>query len=250
MKKRPVFARVTANDKLSEDTYRAKIYCPEIACRSSAGKFISILCSDLVLRRPFSISSSDGENIHIIYKIKGAGTFYLSEINPGKQLNIHGPLGSGFNITNEKALLVGAGVGIAPLIYLSESLQDKNIDYKLLAGFQTIINIHELNNDKTIVITEDGTTTCKGRITEYIDRIIQEFSPQKIYSCGPEIVMKSVVKSAIKHNIPVETALERKFACGTGVCMGCVVKIKQDGEEINKRICKDGPVFNGRTVVW
>ncbi|MEW5821811.1 MAG: dihydroorotate dehydrogenase electron transfer subunit [Cyanobacteriota bacterium] len=243
-------AILKSNRKISDSIYEMTIHCPEIASSSIPGQFISILCDNTLLRRPFSIADADSQTLQIIYKLKGHGTLYMSKLAPGEHLNILGPLGNGFSTNYNKALLIGAGVGIAPLIYLSKILMQKNIDVYFMTGLQSKIDLSNPYTNNILTITEDGSSVQKGLITEYIENAIKIHKPDIIYSCGPNIVLKNVVSFANKYHIDTELALEEKFACGTGVCMGCIINIKENNKVINKRICKDGPIFKGDSIAW
>ena len=243
-------AEVIENIQLSADTYRITLRSDKVAQKAFPGQFVSLLCKNLILRRPFSIAWTENDTFGIIYRIKGQGTVYMSELVCGDRVDLIGPIGNGFNIDNKKALLIGAGVGIAPIIFLSKVLEKRGIQYNILAGFRSNIDINELNRQKTLAVTEDGSSGNKGFINDYMEALIIKEKFEKIYTCGPVPVMKFAVDMAIKHNIEVETAMETEFACGIGVCMGCTINIKENNNIVNRRICKDGPVFNGRVVVW
>lgn len=249
--KGPHNVEVLENVKMAKDINRLVLKNRVIAKNVVPGQFVSILCKDLVLRRPFSVANAKNDEFEIIYKIKGKGTGYMSELKPGDSLDIIGPFGNGFNIENKKTLLIGCGVGIAPVLFLSEALEQREINYKLIACSQTAFSAENIFNKKKSVvqITEDGSAGLKGRLDNHLENIIKEVNPDKIYTCGPNPAMDYVCNIAEKDEIPVEVALEREFACGTGVCMGCVIEINQNGKILNKRICKDGPVFNGNEVV-
>jgi len=247
---KPVLAEIISNNSLSDDIFQITLGCEKIAKKAHPGQFVSVLCDDLTLRRPFSIANADDKNFQIIYKVKGKGTGFISGLEHGKFLNIVGPFGNGFSVSNKKALLVGAGVGIAPVMFLSKVLEENNAPFMLLSGFQKSLNIDEINQKNHQMVTEDGSSGLKGRINDYLDNFIEKFNPEIIYACGPEIVLKYTVESAKKYNIESEVSLEREFACGIGVCMGCSIKVIENGKEVNRRICKDGPVFDGRSVIW
>ena len=246
----PLIAEITKNLQLSDDTYLISLNCREVAQKALPGQFISILCENLILRRPFSIANVDNDIVQIIYKIKGEGTQYISKLKTGNNLNIIGPLGKGFNITNNNSLLIGGGVGIAPVMYLSKVLEEKRIPYHLLAGFRSMIDIPGLNKEKTSIVTEDGSSELSGIINNHLEEFINRYKPEKIYACGPEPVLKFIVNMTDKYNLEAEVALEKKFACGIGVCMGCTIQITENNEIKNRQICKDGPVFDGKSVVW
>jgi len=287
--KGPHIVEVLSNIKLSDDTRKLTFKNKIIAETAKPGQFISILCEDLLLRRPFSVANVKDDTFEIIYKIKGKGTKYLSKLQSSDSADIIGPLGNGFNIENKNSLLIGCGVGIAPINFLSNILEKSGINHTFVACSQTYIYhckavkplykqssfdflptpchceeaqradvaiskscdcFANTRNDNHIIITEDGSAGLVGRLDDHLENIINEVKPEKIYTCGPNPAIKYIVQTAEKHKIPVEVALERDFACGTGVCMGCVIQIKENDTTVNKRICKDGPVFKGSEVLW
>lgn len=246
---KPLMAEIISNKSLADDVFEITLRCEDIAKKAIPGQFVSILCEDLILRRPFSIANAKDNSFQIIYKIKGKGTEFMSALKTGQLLNIIGPLGNSFTVSNKNALLVGAGVGIAPVMFLSKVLERNNTSFKLLSGFQKSIKIDDLS-DNHYMVTEDGSSDLKGRINDYLEDFIERYKPEKIYACGPEVVLKYTVEMAKKYNIESEIALEREFACGIGVCMGCSIKVLENNKEVNKRICKDGPAFDGESILW
>ncbi len=206
----------------------------------SSGQFVSILCPNKTLRRPFSASSFQNGILTILFKLKGEGTQYLSSLKKGDSIDFIAPLGNGFNICNKKSLLIGAGIGIAPMLFLKKELREKNIENYLITGFKERSEIIE-GSDETIV---------GGSVLDNIDSLIEKFKPEIIYSCGPSIVLKLVSQIGIKHNIETQIALERVMACSIGVCRGCVIKLLKNNELVNASVCKDGPVFRGSEVIW
>ncbi len=238
------------NKKIAHDIYQMTIEAPDVAYNSKPGQFVSLLCSKLVLRRPFSISNVKDNCFQIIYKLKGEGTDYMSGLKAGQSIDYLGPLGNGFDLSAKRALLVGAGVGIAPLIYLTEVFKYNDVPFTMLAGFQSFVDIKELAIPECTLVTEDGSSTAKGRVTDFIEEKILNTRPDRIYACGPHVVLQKTVKIANTQKIDTEVALEEKFACGIGVCMGCIIEVYENDEIVNKRVCKDGPVFKGETVVW
>ena len=246
--KGPHIVEVLSNIKLSDDTWKLTFQNQEIAENAKPGQFVSILCEDLLLRRPFSVANTINNSFEIIYKVKGKGTKYLSSLRNGESADIIGPMGNGFTIENKNSLLIGCGVGIAPINFLSNILEKSGIKHSFVACSQTFINTGITENQ--VIITEDGSAGLEGRLDQHLKKIINEVKPEKIYTCGPNPAMAYVSLTAEKYEISVEAALERDFACGTGVCMGCVIQIKDNNKTKNKRICKDGPVFRGNEVLW
>ncbi len=213
-----------------------------------AGQFVSILCDNHTMRRPFSIMNFlDGE-ISILFKKKGDGTAYIANLNVGDTVDFIGPMGNGFQCVSEKTLCVGAGVGVAPVYYLKKVLGE---NARLIAGFQNSNEIPAcLQDEIDFISTDDGSFGAHGSIIDYLDAQINEYKPERICVCGPHIVLKLVAEKAKAHGIPCEVAMEKTMACSIGVCRGCVVTLNRSGKIDNASVCKDGPVFLGEEIVW
>ena len=205
-----------------------------------AGQFISVLCPNKTLRRPFSVAEFKNGIIAVMVKILGEGTKYLSSLKKGDEIDFIAPLGNGFDIKNKRSLLIGAGIGVAPMLFLKSELEKKNIKNYLISGFR----------EKNEVIKGSDKTVIGGSVLDNIDELIEKQKPEIIYSCGPNIVLKLVSDLGKKYNIETQVALERVMACSIGVCRGCVIKLNKQGEPVNASVCKDGPVFRGDEVVW
>ena len=229
---------VSSNEKVAKATYKLTFQSNSLSS-INAGQFVSILCSNLTLRRPFSVADFDKEarQITIYYRQKGKGTEYLTTLEKGDEVVFSGPFGNGFNVaTDKKSLLVGAGIGVAPLFFLQKKLE-KSV---FIAGFKSE---DEVFNNYDFVKTG-------GSIVDEVEKIISENNIEKVYSCGPKIVLEKVYEVCKKINIPLEVAFEKVMACGIGVCKGCTINIK-DGKIIkNVTVCKDGPVFKGESIIW
>ncbi len=241
-------ATVKKVEKVSKTSYYIEIETP-YSFSSSPGQYISILCSNLTLRRPFSIEYNKDNSIGILFKEKGEGTAYIKSLKIGDSVDFIGPLGNGFNILNKKALLVGAGIGIAPIFYLKNRLAELGIENLTIGAF---LNSEEVPENVVCdeVVTDDGSVGKSGSVLDYLDFYIEKFNPEIIYSCGPEIVLKKIAELSKKYQIDSQIAMEKVMACGIGVCRGCVIQVEKDGMVQNATICKDGPVFRGSEVVW
>lgn len=233
--------------EINRNIFSVKIYVPTLN-EIEPGQYISILCNGLTLRRPFSIADFEDKIINILIKKKGKGTEFISKLNPEDIIQLSAPLGNKFKIENKKTLLIGAGIGVAPLIYLNKKLKEVNAETFFAAGFLTNEDI--INTKLDFISTDDGTNGKKGSICDYIESIIKEYKPKKIISCAPHPVLKIVAQIAQKHNIECDVCMEKTMACGIGVCRGCTIKVKQHNEIRNKTVCKDGPVFSGLEVIW
>lgn len=229
---------VKINEKVANETYKMEFISSGIK-NINPGQFVSVLCSNLTLRRPFSVADFDYENqqITVYYRKKGEGTNYLTKLKKDDEIIFSGPFGHGFNIENDKkSLLVGAGIGVAPLFFLKKKLE-KSI---FIAGFKSEDEV--FNKYDFIKIGES--------IVDDVERIIWENNIQKVYTCGPKIVLQKTYQICKESRIPVEVAFEKVMACGIGVCKGCTINIK-DGKIIkNVTVCKDGPVFKGENIIW
>ncbi len=229
-------SKVINNIKIAKGTYKLSIQS-DIE-KVKAGQFLSILCNNKTLRRPFSISGYENGIIEILYKLKGEGTEFITNLKPDDDIEFLAPLGNGFDVKNvQNALLIGAGIGIAPVLFLKKVLSEKNIKNYLITGFKSEQEKIE-GSDKTII---------GGSVLDNIDELINEIKPDMIYSCGPSIVLKKISDTGIKHKIKTQIAMEKVMACSIGVCRGCTIELK-DGT--NKTVCKDGPVFMGDEILW
>lgn len=217
------------------------------------GQFVQILVenSKVLLRRPISINfvDHDKNEIWILIQIIGEGTKVLSQIKPGNYMNMILPLGKGFSTPNRasKVLLIGGGVGIAPLLYHGQQLKEKGHDVNYLLGFRTKNHIIQMGDFQKFgnlnITTEDGSYDVKGYVT---DHAILSNHFDMIYTCGPKPMMYAVAKYAHSHNINCEVSLENMMACGFGACLCCVEKTIKG----NVCACTEGPVFNLNELTW
>ena len=241
MKSKNYIGKIKTITKINKDVYKLDISSTLQDCKS--GQFVSVLCPNKTLRRPFSICDFDKENkiLSILIKLKGEGTKYLSNWKENDEINFLAPMGNGFELfEDKKALLVGAGIGIAPLLFLKKEMKKKNITNYLVSGFKTEDEIIK-GSDKTVV---------GGSVLDDIENIIKDKNIDIIYSCGPNIVLKKLSQTAKKLNIPCYVALERVMACSIGVCRGCIIKLIKNNEINNFSVCKDGPIFKGEEILW
>ncbi len=233
-------------EEINKNVYSIEFAAPTLKA-ISPGEYVSILCEGLTLRRPFSVADFRNSTITVLFKKKGKGTQYISSLKIGDKIEFSAPLGNTFKFGNKKTLLVGAGIGVAPLFYLNKKLKEIGAETFFVAGFLTA---EDILGDFDFISTDDGSNSNRGSICDYLEQIITDFKPEKIVSCAPHPVLKIVAETAQKYDIESEVAMEKIMACGIGVCRGCVIQIKKDGIIQNATVCKDGPVFNGGEVVW
>lgn len=204
------------------------------------------------LRRPISINFVDCEQneLWLLVATVGDGTRKLAELKAGDTLNCLLPLGNGFTAAKqgEKVLLIGGGVGVAPLLYMGVEMQSKGIEPTFLLGARTAKDLLLLDIFKrygrVFVTTEDGSEGEKGFVTNH--SILQNERFDRISTCGPTPMMKAVARFAKEKCIECEVSLENLMACGLGACLCCVEKTTEG----NLCVCKDGPVFNIKKLLW
>lgn len=209
---------------------------------------------DVFLRRPFSILDVDYKNRLISFYVKaiGKGTRKLGSLKKGEKANLIYPLGNSYELVNpgSKVLVVGGGSGIAPFILLGKAFQKNNIEVTFLIGGRSAADVlltKELSTYGTVLsTTEDGSMGEKGLVTQHSVFKHENFSFDKVYTCGPDPMMEAVGDLASAAKIPCEASLENMMACGFGVCLCCVTPTN-DG---NKRVCLEGPVFNVNDLKW
>jgi dihydroorotate dehydrogenase electron transfer subunit len=221
---------------------------------SHPGQFanIKIAGTDPLLRRPFSIFDHKDNIIEIIFKVIGKGTEILKDISQAGYIDVIAPLGHGFTIPeNKNALLIGGGVGNAPLYYLAKKLKTKSNIVNFLYASRSKEYIFNENEYKSIsdnfyITTDDGSMGMKGMASDIALELTRANKFDIVYTCGPAAMMASIVNIFGKLDIPVEVSLENYFGCGIGLCFGCTI------ETITglKRACIDGPAFDGRTIKW
>lgn len=232
------------------------LQCDEPLEEIKAGQFVQVRVDDAqhtYLRRPISIHDVDYQNrtITLLVQRVGEGTNKMSDTKIGDILNIIYPLGNGFTIpeNNEgNVILVGGGIGIAPLYYLGKMMKEKGIEPQFLLGGRSksdLIMLEEFESvGKVYITTNDGSLGEAGFVTQH--SIWKEKQFDMIYTCGPKPMMMAVTKIARENNIDCEVSLENLMACGLGACLCCV----ENTIEGNVCVCKEGPVMNINKLLW
>lgn len=225
------------------------------------GQFVNVRvdgCDKAYLRRPISIHDVDYQNntIDLLIQEKHEGTTKLCALPVGATVNVVLPLGNGFSMPDkdDNVLLVGGGIGIAPLLYFSRTInnmmscRDAIHRISFLLGGRTrddLMLLDRFRNEGDVSITtNDGSMGEKGFVTEH--SLWNTMKINKIYACGPMPMMKAVAKQARERGIWCEVSLENQMACGIGACLCCVENTKEG----NLCVCKEGPVFNIERLLW
>lgn len=216
------------------------------------GQFVEVHIPDAphtFLRRPISINNVTDRELWLLVKDAGEGTHALCNARPGTSMSIMLPLGRGFTLPKEgqRALLVGGGVGIAPMLYLGSELHRIGAHPEFLIGARTAADLLQISNMEAFgpvhTCTEDGSAGTTGLVTAH-PVLAEPFDI--IYCCGPLPMMKAVGAVAHRQGVHCEVSLENKMACGVGACLCCV----EDTREGHKCVCTDGPVFNIEELKW
>ena len=246
-------SEIKSNVEVAPTIFKLEVDAPELSRLAMPGQFaqIKLPSNEFTLRRPLGIASANG-NVNFFYRVVGKGTKFLSTLNAGTTLDILAPLGNGFSMNNQsKVLLVGGGMGIAPLLSVAEKIREAEV---LIGGRnkdEVVFWIKEFARlpavDIIFVTTDDGSYHYgrKGYIADYLPEILSADKYSAVYTCGPDVMMFGTALEAIANGLHCEVCFERRMACGMGACMSCSI------ETVNgrKKVCKDGPVFDARDFI-
>jgi len=286
--------KITSNVQIASCFFKLALEATNIASSAKPGQFLHIRITDgssVFLRRPFSIHRLSHksqvtshkskikktcslrpetcDSIEILYEVVGKGTEILSQKKPGEFLDIIGPLGNGFSILYPTSLiLMGGGIGIAPLLFLAEKTKSQypKSYIQVLIGARTKDKILCEKEFKKLgcnvkISTDDGSRGFKGKVTELLKEILvtghrSRVTGQKharcdllcavIYACGPREMLEEVAALSKSKRIASFASFEEHLACGIGACLGCAIKTRYG----YKKVCSDGPVFNLQEIVF
>ncbi|CAM3799882.1 dihydroorotate dehydrogenase electron transfer subunit [Nocardiopsis rhodophaea] len=243
--------------------YAITVVAPGIAERFRAGQFVSVAVggeqSSALLRRPFAIHDVKpdyGGTVEFLFSVRGQGTAWLSERRSRDLLDIVGPLGRPFPLPRDpvNCVLAGGGSGAAPLFPLALSLRRRGCRVDFVLGAASADRVFSAITARRVAetatfTTDDGSFGVHGTVTDALGRVIEDARSDVVYSCGPMPMLREVTAVASAHGIPVQVAVEETMACGTGLCMTCVIPVVgEDGITRMVRTCMDGPVFRGERV--
>lgn len=257
--------QVLWNKRLGSSYYKIGLNCGTDLFAAKPGQFVMIRLTSGIkpfLRRPFSVhgitgTKDDGRCIEILYEAVGEFTGRLLEIKAGEWLDIMGPLGKGFTLTENysRIFIVAGGIGVAPMLFLGSYLiEKKHVDslrIKVFIGARTkecILcrdDFYNLGLD-VIVATDDGSEGNPCFITSSVEAALTESRPEIIFACGPLEMLKSVAGIAHVYGVPCQVSMESVMACGIGACLGCALEGNDESRYLH--VCKDGPVFDTRDI--
>lgn len=247
-------ASVVSQKQIGSDVFDMVLQVGEVASQAKPGQFISMYSNDKskLLPRPISICGIDKEQgtLRVVYRAVGEGTREFSQMIVGDTLDVIGPLGNGFTMKDKKAILFGGGIGIPPMLELAKQLDCEKV---AVLGYRDEIFLAEEFEQvtKVAIASEDGKTGTKGNVLDAVRELGLE--GDIIYACGPTPMLKAIKAYAEEKGMEAQISLEERMACGIGACLACVCQSKEIDHHTyvhNKRICKDGPVFDAKEVVF
>jgi dihydroorotate dehydrogenase electron transfer subunit len=254
-------AEMIGQDEMRGGYRRLTLRAPAIAPRVRPGQFVHLRVphmNEALLRRPFSVYRAEGDRLMILYKAVGRGTLQLAFVKPGETLSLIGPLGNGFPPvrSGEDPVLVAGGYGMAAL-YMTA--RESPVKARAFFGGRTADDILCVEEFEALgwtvhVATEDGSAGVRGRVTDALDPWLagpEAPSNPVLYACGPNAMLRAVADRAAARDRTAWISMDRNMGCGVGACLTCVQTIRaDDGRETRVRVCKEGPVFESRSIVW
>jgi dihydroorotate dehydrogenase electron transfer subunit len=272
-------ALILSHEAFEGDQFVMRVMAPKCASHAVAGQFAHIQCDpQRPMRRPISImrvSKTDGW-VDFLYKRLGEGTALLAERKAGESISLFGPIGKAFHVERKRPLLIGGGVGMPPMIFLAEELKNRGVTPFVILGSEVpfpfsprpsqlmleglpdgVIASMPLLDDwgvpSRLASMQDFAGCHKGYVTDLARAWLQNLDREKLaevslHACGPHPMLEAVVKLAAEFGLPVEVSLEEFMACAVGGCAGCVVEVQEETGPEMRRVCVDGPVFDGYRV--
>ena len=273
---------IVAVDEFPGDQFIQRIRAPKCAARATPGSFVHITCDEtLPMRRPLSIMRAGDDWIDVLYKTHGEGLHLLANKRVGDTVSVLGPIGRGFCPLPERprALLIGGGVGIPPMVYIADKIRrDRRWQPFAILGSEipfpfelqaSGIDVPGIPDDVVSAMplleqwgipsrltSLQGYDGChRGYVTDLADLWLRQLSDDEreqvaVYTCGPTPMLKAVAGLAARYDLPCQVSLEEFMACAVGGCAGCTVLVETADGPAMKRVCVDGPVFDAATVVW
>jgi dihydroorotate dehydrogenase electron transfer subunit len=244
------FCPILRTERLNDYAFSIHLYAGQLARAALPGQFVHIKCGDgNLLRRPISVCNVDGDCLRVVFEVRGEGTQWLSKRREGERLDLLGPLGHGFDLTGEKLLLVGGGIGAPPMLYAARMAQGKAQVFLGFrdAGHAMLLPEFESITSAVTVTTDDGTLGARGFVSTQVAAALSREEYSAVLACGPKPLLRLVAEAAMGHGVPCQVSMEERMGCGVGACLVCACKM-QGGQY--QHVCKNGPVFDAAEVDW
>lgn len=249
---------VLVNEPIAPDVWRMRFECPELAASIEPGQFMNVAVpgdARHILRLPFSWSDSDPQAgwVEFAYLLVGEGTRRMTRMAAGTLFDVVGPAGHGWAVPAgaSRALVVGGGSGVVPVVALARSLHEAGVACDFVEGAATAARV--IYEERVLehgaafhVSTDDGSRGVHGFATAVVDDLLGRNAYDVVYTCGPTPMMRGVARLAADAGVPCQVSMERLMACGFGACTTCLV----DTVDGRKSCCVAGPVFDAAEVVW
>ncbi len=242
--------KILSNEPLTETSHDIRVEAHGLAS-AKPGQFVHIKCDGFTLRRPISICDCADGVLRLVVDVRGKGTEWLVAQPVGAELDILGPLGSGFT-TDGNILVVGGGIGTPPLLYAAKSAAsaDAILGYRNAAAVM-LTSDYEAACGEVHLATDDGSLGFAGRVDALLAQVLTEEKYDRVLACGPTPMLKSLKRVCAEAGVPLEISLEERMGCGVGACLVCAVKlIDENGAEYMGHVCKNGPVFRAEEVCF
>ena len=244
---------VLENRVLNKDHRMLILKAPKLAALARPGQFAELSTDGAtLLRKPLSVAFADEKKgeLTFVFRVVGEGTKALSLASKGSTIDVIGPLGNGFSSECGKALLVGGGVGTPPLYFLASFLKKAGKDVEVFLGARDKADLLLMPEFgalglKPVLATDNGSAGIKGTVVTALEGS-EIAKGTKLYACGPLPMLKALAVFADKKGLELEVCMEAYMGCGLGVCVGCVIPT----EKGMLRVCKEGPVFSAKEIIW
>ena len=249
---------VISQEAIGTGIFSLWLQADEIVRAACPGQFVSLYCRDgsRILPRPISICELDRQQgrLRLVYRIAGKGTEEFSRLEAGDKIEVMGPLGNGFPLEQaegRKVLLMGGGIGIPPMLETARQIRTDRTDRQIVLGYRDERFLEEeFRKEGTVwVATEDGSAGTRGHVLDAVRE--QKLTADVIFACGPTPMLRAVKQYAAENSIACWISMEERMACGIGACLACVCGTKEVDSHSNvhnRRVCKDGPVFEASEV--
>lgn len=238
---------------LNDQAFEMVLHAGEIAETAQPGQFVNVSCGEgHLLRRPISICEAEGPQLRLVFEVRGEGTLWLSQRKEGESVSVLGPLGRGFDVEGKKVLFVGGGIGVPPLLWAAKRAAGADAALGFAAkGRSLLLEDFAAVCGETAVTTDDGSLGIRGKALDAARELLQKNQYDAVCACGPKILLRYTAETAEKAGIPCQVSMEERMGCGVGACLVCAVKLRDEqGETYYGHVCKNGPVFSSKEVVF